>query len=99
MHVSGYCNKGRALRWLTRQYESDDPGRSIITVAVGDSHNDAAMLETADMAVIVRSPVNAMPDIDRHQYCYRSTAYGPEGWVEGMNDVLDLLRNSGRTTI
>ena len=99
MHVSGRCDKGRALRWLTRQYESDDPGRSVITVAVGDSQNDAAMLEVADMAVIVPSPVNAMPDIELHQYCYRSTAYGPEGWVEGMNDVLDSLRNSGRAII
>lgn len=94
LHVSGTCNKGSALRWLTRQYQSDDPGQSFITIAAGDSQNDVAMLEAADMALIIRSPVNAMPVIDQHQQCFRSGDFGPKGWVEGMHMVLDFLQGS-----
>jgi mannosyl-3-phosphoglycerate phosphatase family protein len=91
LHVSGHCDKGSALYWLTRQYQTDEPGRELTTVAVGDSQNDVAMLEAADIALIIRSPVNEVPVIDRHQHCFRSSAYGPEGWVEGMRLVLDSL--------
>ena len=93
LHVSGNCNKGSALRWLTRQYQSDDPGQSFITIAAGESQNDVAMFEVADIALIIRSPVNEMPVIDQHQHCFLSGEFGPKGWVEGMNIVLDLLRN------
>ena len=93
LHVSGNCNKGTALHWLTRQYQSEDSGQSVITIAAGDSPNDVAMLEAADIALIIRSPVNEMPVIDRHHRCFRSSDFGPKGWVEGINIVLDFLRN------
>jgi len=93
LHVSGHCDKGSALRWLTEQYQADEPGSTFTTVATGDSQNDVAMLEAADIALIIRSPVNEMPVINRHQHCLRSSAYGPEGWVEGMRIVLDSLHN------
>ncbi|MCG6898684.1 MAG: HAD-IIB family hydrolase [Gammaproteobacteria bacterium] len=95
LHVSGNCNKGSALRWLTRQYQSDDPSRPVVTIAAGDSQNDVAMLETADIALIIRSPVNEMPLINQHQQCFFSGDFGPKGWVEGLNIVLDFLRNPG----
>lgn len=96
MHVSGDCDKGRALRWLTAQYRVNEPGSEIVSVAAGDSQNDIAMLEAADIALLVRSPVNEMPVLERQQHCIRSSAYGPEGWVEGMNIVLDFMQNPDR---
>jgi mannosyl-3-phosphoglycerate phosphatase family protein len=93
LHVSGHCSKGIALNWLTRQYQAEEPGRSFTTLAIGDSQNDVAMLEAADMALIIRSPVNDMPVIDLHQHCFYSSAYGPEGWAEGVRTVLDFLQN------
>jgi hypothetical protein len=51
------------------------------------------MFEVADIALIIRSPVNEMPVIDQHQHCFLSGEFGPKGWVEGMNIVLDFLRN------
>jgi mannosyl-3-phosphoglycerate phosphatase family protein len=92
MHVSGQCDKGTALQWLVRQYQANEPDATFTTVAVGDSQNDVAMLEAADIALIIRSPVNAMPVIDRQQHCFHSTAYGPKGWAEGMKIVLDSLQ-------
>jgi mannosyl-3-phosphoglycerate phosphatase family protein len=93
LHVSGKCNKGTALRWLTRQYQSDDPGQSFLTIAAGDSQNDVAMLEAADIALIIRSPVSEKPVIDQPQHCFLPGDFGPKGWVEGMNMVLEFLKN------
>lgn len=98
MHVSGHCDKGSALRWLTSQYQANQPGRLFISVAAGDSQNDVAMLEASDMAVIIRSPVNEMPVIAHRQNCFRTSAYGPKGWAEGINIVLDFMRNSDNAT-
>ncbi len=94
MHVSGKCNKGQALQWLAKRYQQEIPGTTFTTLAIGDSQNDIAMLEAADIALIIRSPVNKLPDIDQNQTCYRSTEYGPKGWVEGVENVIGLLTNT-----
>lgn len=88
MHVSGDCNKGAALAWLTAQYRAARPGHAWTTLAIGDSDNDSAMLEAADTALVIRSPVNAMPALGRQQNTLRSTLPGPAGWVEGVSQVL-----------
>jgi len=91
MHVSGNCNKGQALRWLAEQYFAQAPGASFHTLAIGDSQNDIAMLEAADSAIIIRSPINEIPRIDQHKTCYKSSEYGPKGWVEGVENMIGLM--------
>lgn len=96
MHVSGNCNKGEALKWLTKCYQVINPATAFTSLAIGDSQNDIAMLEAADLALIIRSPVHKMPEIAPDQQCYRSTGYGPEGWVEGVKNVISLLTNHNK---
>ncbi len=88
LHVSGECNKGTALAWLTAQYRAALPGQALTTLAIGDSDNDIAMLEAADIALVIRSPVNEPPSLSRQQKTLRSTLPGPAGWVEGVRRVL-----------
>jgi len=66
--LSGQCDKGVALHWLTQQYQRhcDKPYN---TMAIGDSANDVAMLEMADIAVIIRSPVH-QPATIQTQYSH-----------------------------
>lgn len=96
MHVSGKCNKGDALKWLTQCYQSAMPETLFTTLAIGDSQNDIAMLEAADMALIIRSPVHKMPEIDQNQKCYRSKDYGPKGWAEGVKNMIGLFTNHNK---
>ena len=53
------------------------------TIVLGDSPNDADMLEQADRAVIVHSPSNQHFSLP-HPSLIRTHYPAPEGWVEGI---------------
>ena len=92
MHVSGDCDKGRALRWLNAQFAKawDTPP---VCIAIGDSHNDIAMLEAADHAVIIRSPSHEPPALARSDGVYLTEAFGPAGWDEGVRERLKTINS------
>ena len=88
IHVGGYCDKGQALIWLTEQYRDHYDNTSIFTIALGDGENDIAMLEAADIAVQIRSPVHNFPKLYRQFKTTRTQHYGPEGWAEAIQELL-----------
>jgi len=92
--VSGDCDKGRALTWLRRIYQHTVAGRACHDLAIGDSDNDRAMLEVAETALLVRSPVHGFPALERCDGVIRSRDYGAAGWAEG---VARWLAQSPRT--
>ncbi|GLX82035.1 HAD-IIB family hydrolase [Thalassotalea eurytherma] len=91
IHVGDFTDKGRALNWLTNLYQSAS-NTAIKTIALGDGENDTAMLETAHIAVQIRSPVHSFPILDDENFIYQTREYGPKGWAEAMNFLYqDLL--------
>lgn len=84
VHVSGKSDKGVALQWLRDVFAAQMPDKTIKTLALGDSQNDVAMLEAADYAVIVKSPVKAPPTVNRAQNLLLTNQTGPAGWAEGV---------------
>ncbi len=86
--VSGDCDKGRALEWLAAEYVEQCGCSRADTLAIGDSDNDRAMLEIADTALLIRSPVHEFPMLSRAAGVLRSRGYGPAGWAEGVADWL-----------
>jgi len=84
LSVSGPCDKGRALGWLRQLYRERHPGRELDDLAVGDSANDAPMLQAAKTALWVRSPVHDFPRLQRDSGILYSDAVGPAGWAEGV---------------
>jgi mannosyl-3-phosphoglycerate phosphatase len=84
-HIIGDCDKGRALGRLAACYQG-----KVSTIALGDSANDAAMLEAATRSVIVESPSSdklaRLVNAD-----YRTVAQAPEGWAEGVVWALDSI--------
>ena len=90
MHVSGDCDKGRALRWLNAQY-ARQAGVTPVSIAVGDSQNDIAMLEAADYAIIIRSPSHEPPALARSEDVFVTEGFGPVGWDEGVRKVLETI--------
>ena len=93
VHLSGGCDKGFALRWLLDRYKQQYIDKNIVTVALGDSHNDIAMLEAVDNAIVIRSPAHDYPQLNQHanQFVYKTEQEGPRGWVEGVLKVLAKL--------
>ncbi|WP_299204700.1 HAD-IIB family hydrolase [uncultured Amphritea sp.] len=84
LHVTGACNKGKALQWLKQQYADSAPDSSFLAIAAGDSYNDIDMLQVADCALVIRSPVHEPPPLE-HSNLYLSSQTGPAGWVEGVS--------------
>lgn len=89
LHVGGHCDKGQALIWLTKQYREHYNQETIYTVALGDGENDIAMLEAAEIAIQVRSPVHEFPTLYRqNRQTIRTEGYGPSGWAEAIQALL-----------
>lgn len=88
LHVCGDSNKGKALQWLCDEHKRQRPSVEVKSIALGDGHNDVAMLEIADVAVRIASPANSFPNLTRQNASYVSTAFGPEGWSEVMNQLI-----------
>jgi len=85
IHLMGHTNKGSATSWLAKHYEKEYQ-KKVKIVALGDGNNDIDMLKVADVAVVVRSPVNKPPKFDHHCKIITDKT-GPEGWSEAIETL------------
>jgi len=86
LHLMGDTDKGRASIQLAEKY-TQYYQQDVTTIALGDSHNDIAMLEAADIAVVIRSAHYPPPEFT-HKHKIVSTAYGPQGWHESIQQII-----------
>lgn len=84
LHLGGETDKAKAMHWLAGVYQQEKPDTRFVTIALGDSGNDRDMLEQADYAVVIKSPVHPYPELKRSEGVYYTEKTGPEGWVEGI---------------
>ncbi len=86
--IQGQHTKSDAMHWL-KQQQSD--ASMIITVALGDSPNDSAMLDAADIAVIIKSGKSARIELHAAPQIIRTSRPGPAGWQDAMSQILAQL--------
>jgi mannosyl-3-phosphoglycerate phosphatase family protein len=94
LHVTGAgVDKGTAVRTLARWYGRRRAG--LTTVGLGDSPNDIPMLESVDVAVIIRN--DAAPGAAAMRRALPRAVVtdreGPAGWADAVSMLLD---SSGR---
>ena len=89
LHVGGHADKGIAMTWLSNVF-AQQFNLPVQSIALGDSHNDNAMLETADFAMQIKSPIHPFPILNRTENSFRSTDCGPKGWAECLTSFFFL---------
>ena len=86
-----------ATQKVSLKFETS-PVNKILTVALGDSYNDNAMLEAADIAVQIKSPKHGFVKLKPCRRLIQSEQYGPEGWAETMSFLLDEFQQKCAST-
>ncbi|WP_165398956.1 HAD-IIB family hydrolase [Shewanella maritima] len=87
LHVGGQSDKAQAMNWLTMLY-AFERAQTMYTIALGDSGNDIAMLNAADVAVQIKSPVHDFPLLHTKKPVLKSPYPGPRGWAHCLSELL-----------
>lgn len=77
-------SKAEAMTRIAAAF-GESQGEPVFTVALGDAPNDLAMLEAADLGIVVANPHHAplpVTERERSGHIVRSTLAGPAGWNE-----------------
>jgi len=92
-HALGRCDKGMAARVTREIFATSFPSTSWITVGLGDSPNDLSLLETVDIAIVVKRHDGSSMDYSRseNQRLIQAPGIGPAGWNAVMLDLLKTL--------
>ncbi len=80
LHVLGKTDKGKPLGYFREE--------EVAIIALGDRQNDLAMLEEADIGVVIAAGDGFMLEAEG---MLRSSETGPRGWAEMMTKILDQL--------
>jgi len=87
-HLIGKCDKGIATQKVISNYNST----KVKTIVLGDSANDAAMMNIADISIIVNSPSNSQLE-KLSNADFKTLNEAPQGWVDGIKQALLKIDN------
>ncbi|WP_320044167.1 HAD-IIB family hydrolase [uncultured Desulfobacter sp.] len=86
--ISRPFDKKDGVACLLKLYTADT-GSVPLTIGLGDSPNDQAMLNMMDIAVVIRSARCDQITLNQPHTVIRTTAKGPEGWQEAMDTIFN----------
>lgn len=93
--LQGQFDKAQAMQWLRHHYQRD---REVTMIALGDSPNDAAMLNAADIAVVIKSKQSGDIQVNGPDTVIRTTLPGPEGWQQAMTTIMSGFDHAAAKT-
>ncbi|MBW2976950.1 HAD-IIB family hydrolase [Candidatus Woesearchaeota archaeon] len=81
IHVFGKkSHKGKAVKILTNLYKKN---ASVVSIGIGNSYTDEAMLKYVDIPVLVKNPDRRWARI-KIKSLYKARGIGPKGWAEAV---------------
>ncbi len=92
-HVTGATDKGLPLAALSTLYQRN-VGRRALTIGLGDSLNDLALLANVDIPIVVRNQATVTTGrlLARLPAARLTRKSGPAGWSEAVREVLAAVR-------
>ncbi|MFT4863078.1 MAG: mannosyl-3-phosphoglycerate phosphatase [Pseudohongiellaceae bacterium] len=88
LSIQSHYDKSDAMTWLTQKLSS--PLSPLISIALGDSPNDEAMLNSADIAVIIKSAKSDQVSCPNAKLTIKTSKPGPAGWNQAIFEILSL---------
>lgn len=79
-------DKSNALLELQKIYE-DKYNKKYTTIALGDGENDKTMLESVDIAVLIKKFDGSFIEYDKKNLI-KTHSIGPAGWNEALKEIL-----------
>lgn len=89
LSIQSQFNKSDAMGWFRDEPSAITANR--LFIALGDSPNDAAMLDHADIAVIIKSAKSNQISCTNALQIIRTKKPGPSGWQEAVLQLLAML--------
>ncbi len=89
-HLMGDTSKAKALKAMRSLYTGAQHSAPL-TIALGDSENDREMLQSADIAVVVKRHDGSHIDCHGIQRTIRTDHAGPAGWNDSVLKILAEL--------
>lgn len=86
IHLNRSTNKGKAQNWLVEQFKKHCR-HAFTTIALGDSQNDMAMLDAADIAILINNPASKAKAKLSHKPWRVSEHPAPQGWLDEVADL------------
>ncbi|MCK5032279.1 MAG: HAD-IIB family hydrolase [Calditrichia bacterium] len=90
MHILGKTDKGKALNLVKNGFCNKLNSESIKTIAIGDTMNDVAMLQNADIKILVKKYNNEYDTRVQIDNLFYSPYIGPKGWNHSLLEILSL---------
>ena len=90
-HLLGKSDKGKAVSILIDLYKQKYG--SVITIGLGDSPNDAPMLNEVDIPIVIQKPDGTYDTLMTNPKFIKANGIGPEGWNNSMLSLIPQLLN------
>ena len=87
-HITGGCDKGKAVRIISDLYRKEDP--DTLTVAIGDSHNDLSMFQVVDRGYLVEKPGGFHDPSVPESAAIKVPAAGPKGFRMAIEEIMTV---------
>jgi len=89
LHVMGRFDKATGVNFLLEAYAKHYAPTALTSIALGDSHNDEAMLNCVDTPIVIKSPHSTQIHIQHPDQARYSQATGASGWNEQLLALLN----------
>jgi len=88
IHVTNGVDKGKALLKLIELFKINE-NLDYYSIALGDSNNDVAMLEIADISIVISNKNKTTLSLHKTENTFTSTLFGPAGFNEILTPIIN----------
>ena len=88
--IGNGAGKGKAVHWLVQHYQLTKESEKLVTLGLGNSPNDLALLEVVDFPIVVPGKNGPHPQL-RDRGWQVAPAPGAQGWASAVTEVYEQL--------